>query len=434
MELFFILLIGKIINLLINLINLGSGSTWPGNLALIINKQFIKKIVEKNKHLKIVVVAGTNGKTTTTSLIKYLIDKLGYKVFSNTEGANLLNGIASSLIKNSNLLGRLDHNYAVFETDEFSFPLLLKQVDPRVIIILNLFRDQLDRYGEVNTIGQKWFSSMKELPKETMVFFNGDDPFLYFKSKSLRTKNIYFGIKENLMTVKNIPHDVDFNYCPNCLTKLEYEAISYAHLGNFKCKKCGLNKEKFKDFGIKINYPLEGYYNIYNTNAVLMFLKYYLNYDLKEINSLLKGFKAPFGRQEEIIYKGKKIYLLLSKNPAGFNQSLKSISKMLNKNKGNLLILLNDRIPDGKDISWIWDVDFNVIYNKANSIFISGDRTYDMAIRFKYEYQNVVAIENLKSALEKAISSTNTKETLYILPTYSAMLETRKILVGKKLI
>jgi len=434
MKFLIILVVGKLISLLSSALNFGSGSTWPGHVALKLEKNFIKKILTKNKNLKIIVVTGTNGKTTTTSLITYIIKDLGYKVFSNPEGANLLNGIASTLIKNSNIFGKLDFDFLVLETDEFSFPHLIDQITPQAVVILNLFRDQLDRYGEVNTIGLRWFKALQNLTKETTLVINGDDPFLFFNAKKLLTKNIFFGVDEQLMKLKNIPHDVDFHYCPNCQSPLTYKGISYAHLGNYFCKNCGFKKQfiNINIAGKKINYPLEGLYNIYNTNAVMTLAAFFLKADLKKVNQSLSHFKPAFGRQEKIVYQERKVFILLSKNPAGFNQSLKSVSDILKNKKTNFLVVLNDRIPDGQDVSWIWDVDFENIVKKAKNIFVSGDRVYDMAIRFKYENKKVLPISNLKKAVEKAVERTDKNDILFILPTYSAMLEIRKILVGRK--
>ncbi|MDO9027593.1 MAG: Mur ligase family protein, partial [Candidatus Roizmanbacteria bacterium] len=184
----FIILICKIISKFIQFLNLGSGSTWPGHLALIINDKFIENVVNKNKNLKIIVIAGTNGKTTSTALLKFLLEKSGKKVFTNQEGANLLNGVASSIIKNSNIFSQLKYDFAIFESDELNLSLFLKKISPDKILILNLFRDQLDRYGEVNTIALKWLESLKTLSAKTEVFINGDDPQLYFIGSKLNQK------------------------------------------------------------------------------------------------------------------------------------------------------------------------------------------------------------------------------------------------------
>lgn len=434
-----IIIIGKLIVWLSKIFNLGSGSTWPGHIALKLDKDFIKKIFLRNKQLKKVIVAGTNGKTTTTLLIKNVIQGLGKKTFSNEEGANLLNGIASSLIKNSNFFGKIDFDYGVFESDEFSFPLLLEQMTPDIVVILNLFRDQLDRYGEVNTIGIRWFRSLKNLPQASFLIVNGDDPYLYHLARDLKCKVYFFGVDKSLMKLKKIPHDVDFNYCPICNSLLKYKSIAYAHLGDYYCNNCQFRRENIKVFkDLKIKYPLEGLYNIYNTNAVLALSSFFLKADLNKVKKVFLNFEPAFGRQEEVIYKNRRVFILLSKNPAGFNQSIKTVIKILKNKKANFLILLNDRIPDGQDVSWIWDVDFDLILKKARTVFVSGDRKYDMYLRLKYAKPSSSRPElakpglGVKEAIDKAVLKTKKNERLYILTTYSAMLEARKILVGRK--
>lgn len=427
----FILLIGKFVIAISRFLNLGSGSTWPGHIALAINDKFIEQIIGSNKNLKIIVVAGTNGKTTSTALLKFILEKSGKKVFTNSEGANLLNGIASTLINYSDVSLNLDYDFAIFESDELNLPLLLNKVVPDKILILNLFRDQLDRYGEVNTIALKWLESLKNLTDKTEIFINGDDPQLYYIGTKLTQKVQYFGIDKKLMKLKDIPNDVDSIYCPVCLSMLKYHQLSYAHLGDFYCSKCDFKRGNVSDFSKeKITYPMAGLYNVYNTNAILLLSK-----SLNINNIVIKNFTPAFGRQEEIIYKNRKVFVLLSKNPAGFNQSIQTVSEMVKGKKANFLIVLNNRIPDGLDISWIWDVDFKPILDVATNIYVSGDRVYDLNLRLKYENKgNVInTFEDLSEAIESLVNKTGEGERLYILPTYSAMLEVRKILLGRKL-
>jgi len=435
-----IILVCKIISRISQIFNLGSGSTWPGHIALILNKKFIEEVIYNNKNLKIIVIAGTNGKTTSTALLKFLLEKSGKKVFTNSEGANLLNGVASSIIKNSNIFSRLKYDFTIFESDEFNLPLLLKKISPYKVLILNLFRDQLDRYGEVNTIALKWLESLKTLTNKTEVFINGDDPQLYFIGTKLTHKVHYFGIEKKLMKLKEIPNDVDSIYCPICLLLLKYNQLSYAHLGDFYCSNCDFKRfgEKVNDFSnTKINYPMSGLYNVYNTNAVLLLLKSLDVIPLKEgiQNKWLNEFTPAFGRQEEIDYKNRKVFILLSKNPAGFNQSIQTVSEMVKNKKINFLLILNNRIPDGRDVSWIWDVDFKPILDVANNVYVSGDRLYDLNLRLRYENSkiNINIFEDLTDAIKSIINKTKESERLFILPTYSAMLEVRKILLGRKL-
>ncbi len=438
-----IILICKIISWISQIFNLGSGSTWPGHLALKLNDKFIEDVVNKNKNLKIIVIAGTNGKTTSTALLKFLLEKSGKKVFTNSEGANLLNGVASSIIKNSNIFSQLKYDYAIFESDEFNLPLLFKKISPDKILILNLFRDQLDRYGEVNTIALKWLESLKTLSAKTEVFINGDDPQLYFIGSKLSQKVQYFGVETSLMKLKNIPHDVDSIFCPVCLSLLHYHQLSFAHLGDFYCSNCQFKRGKVIDFSQeKISYPMEGLYNVYNTNAVLLLFnsliseQFVIPVKTGIQNKWLSEFTPTFGRQEEIIYKNRKVFILLSKNPAGFNQSIQTVKQILKNKKTNFLIILNNQIPDGQDVSWIWDVDFAPILSSAKNIYVSGDRVYDLNLRLRYENdkKKILTFENLLDAIESIVNKTKEGKRLFVLPTYSAMLEVRKILLGRKLL
>lgn len=472
----------------------GYGSTWPGHIALKLNKNFIRDVLKKNQmssrtierdlkgtsprhladqnnkqegNLRVILIAGTNGKTTTTKLIKYILEKNGLRVFQNESGANLLNGVASTLIKYSNNFGKLTYDVALFEIDENTLSHVLKEITPDAILLLNLFRDQLDRYGEVNTIAHKWTEALSQLSswpkpgskdvitnkmdsgrarmtgeinnKKPILFMNGDDPELSYLGKKSGMETHYFGVQDKYLTKKEIPHDVDFLYCPECNTKLEFKRMSYSHMGDFLCPKCSFLRPEIEMIN-NLPYPLFGTYNVYNTNAAALLVNVAFNINEEKIIESLKNFKPAFGRQEVLEYKGRKIIILLSKNPTGFNQSIKAMTGLHPGNTGSLyntLILLNDRIPDGRDVSWIWDVDFEKLKNIQGLIYVSGDRAYDMALRLQYAEINLPdsRIHNdLEKGIENAVEDTNENETLFILTTYSAMLEARKIISGRKIL
>lgn len=437
-----LILLGKLISAINRFLNSGSGSTWPGHIALSLNKNFIRNIL-KNSKTKIILIAGTNGKTTTGKLIQTILEKNGKKVFQNTAGANLLNGIASTLVLHSTVVGRLNYNFAIFEIDENTLPLILKEItNPDFIILLNLFRDQLDRYGEVNTIARKWSTALKNLNNKTTLLLNADDPQVAHLGLHPEGVNvIYFGINPKNNTNK-IQHASDSTYCPNCGKKLIYKFAYFSHLGDWSCKKCGFKHPQETFISAPI-YPLSGIYNKYNTNATVLLAKE-LGFSKEKILSALKDFKPAFGRQEILNIDGKKVQIFLSKNPTSFNESLRTIASL---NAKNLLLVLHDRIPDGRDVSWIWDVDFEEYIPKFKNISVSGDRTYDMALCLKYasgnqnlkgksqNYNSKFKIyDDLKNAIKESLKSLSANETLYILPTYSAMLEVRKILTGKKIL
>lgn len=451
-----LILIGKFISKISNMLNLGSGSTWPGHIALTLNKSFIREIL-KNSKIKVIVIAGTNGKTTTGKMIQTILEKNGERVFQNQSGANLLNGIASSIIFNSGFSGKINYDYAIFEVDENTLPSAITELNPDYIILLNLFRDQLDRYGEVNSIAKKWKKSLSAISSKTTLVLNADDPLIVFLGKDIKAKTKYFGIepagKSSLQTGFGIEptnqvwksETADSIYCPRCNSKLTYKTVYFSHLGDWTCLNCQFTRPKL-DFSAADIYPLVGTYNKYNTNAAVLFAKS-INIDNKVINSALRNFAPAFGRQEIIEIDGKKVGIFLSKNPTSFNESLRTVIELGGK---NLLLVLNDRIPDGRDVSWIWDTELNL--ERFENIYVSGDRAFDMGLRLKYENQSakiknqnysprgeagsskVKIIENLKEAIVTALKETPQNETLYILPTYSAMLEVRKILTGKKIL
>ena len=444
----FLILLARLISAISRYFNVGSGSTWPGHVALSLNKDFIKEIIKANPQLKIILIAGTNGKTTTGKLIQTILEKSRKKVFQNQAGANLLNGIASSMLLRSSILSTINYDYAIFEVDEATLPLTLKEIKPDYLIILNLFRDQLDRYGEVNTIVLKWRDAFRKLNKKTTLILNADDPQIaYFGRISLGvvsrtplgwnrsdTSVFYFGLEDKNFATTNLQHASDSTYCSNCGTKLNYSITYYSHLGIWKCLKCKNTRPKL-DASSSPVYPLPGIYNRYNTIAAVS-LSRQLNISDRVIVSALRKFKPAFGRQETLNINGKKVQIFLSKNPTSFNESLRTISNLKAK---NLLIVLNDRIPDGRDVSWIWDVDFENYIDKFKNIVISGDRAYDMGLRIKYTQPTIDSSpfalkEDLRRAIYLSLDKTPKSDTLYILPTYSAMLEVRKILTGKKIL
>jgi len=431
----FLILLGKLLSIISRFLNVGSGSTWPGHIALNINKNFIKDIL-KNSKVKIILIAGTNGKTTTAKLIKEILEKDGKKIIQNQAGANLLNGIASSLLLRSSILCKVNYNFAIFEVDENTLPLILKECNPDFLIFLNLFRDQLDRYGEVNIVAQKWQKALNRLATKTKLILNADDPQIASLGLHLEGVSVkLFGLNDKRHAAIEMQHASDSTYCPNCGSRLSYSVIFYSHLGIWKCLKCKNTRPKL-DASSSPVYPLPGIYNYYNTIAAVS-LSRQLGINEKNIISALKEFKPAFGRQELLNIHGKKVQIFLSKNPTSFNESLRTIKSLGAK---KVLLVLNDRIPDGRDVSWIWDVDTEEYIKDFNFIIVSGDRALDMGLRIKYSSKFQISNfkfqieENLRKAITLSLEKTPKAETLYILPTYSAMLETRKILTGKKIL
>ncbi len=406
-----------------------SGSTWPGHIALKTDKAFIRKIIVKNPHLKIILIAGTNGKTTTTKALTHILEASDTTVITNNSGANLLNGLASTLVLKSDLVGTISEKVLIFEVDENSLPLVLSEIPhPEAILLLNLFRDQLDRYGEVNATSEKWVSSIKKLTDKTVVIANADDPQIAHVA-SFAINKAYFTIDNTFKKGALLSHAVDSTTCPRCNRPLLYSGIAYSHLGNYKCSNCVFSNPKGKYYSFQTH--LFGSYNIYNlTAAILTADKIFGILPFTSIE-YLKTFKAAFGRQEIIEAEEKRVMLLLSKNPTGFNESLKVA---IENKSSSILILLNDRIPDGRDISWIWDVDFEILQKEKIKVFVSGDRAYDMANRLLFAGITHEVFESYEDAYGQCLKQTPIGKTLTILPTYSAMLEVRKLISGKSIL
>lgn len=432
---FFLILLGRFISKLSSTFNLGSGSTWPGHIALYLNKDFIKDILSRSK-TKTILIAGTNGKTTTGKLIQTILEENRENVFQNQSGANLLNGIASTLIQHSNKAGKINYNFALFEVDENTLPLVINEFIPDYIILLNLFRDQLDRYGEVDTIAKKWKKALEKLPQKTTLILNADDPQIAFLGKKKKNSVYYFGVTklQSRFGIKPTNRDwryesTDSNYCPNCNSKLNFKTINFSHLGDWECPSCKLKRPKLDIKNIDY-YPLPGIYNWYNSLAAVLFSRV-VRISNEKITSGLRKFTPAFGRQETLEIKGKKVKIFLSKNPTSFNESLRTVKELGGK---NLLLVLNDRIPDGRDVSWIWDTDIESMIDSFKTITVSGDRCYDMGLRLKYVFNKFQINDKLKNAIEISLQKISKDEALYILPTYTAMLEVRKILTGKKIL
>lgn len=421
----FAIAIGKLTRLLLRLFDREAG-TWPGEIALRLNPHILSSLVGGFRK-GIILVAGTNGKTTTSLMIKTILEAQGLSVVHNASGANLLNGIVSACIQQAQWTGKLHADYGVFEVDENSLSQVLSDMRQEtsknqklVIVLLNLFRDQLDRYGEVDVIAEKWQTALDGLSKDTTLIVNTDDPLIAHLGIHSKLSVTYFGIDDKTKYLAKIDHATDSIFCLNCGARLKYEGIYFSHIGTWCCPGCGQKRPTPEVNNVMS--PLPGLYNLYNTLAAVAVSKA-VDIKPKTINTALSGFTPAFGRQEEFVVNGRTVKIFLSKNPAGFNESLRTVIQLGAK---QMLFVLNDRIPDGRDVSWIWDVDFEMI-PKHVSVIVSGDRVYDLALRLKYAGVPVTISKRLDDALK-------TDTTLYVLPTYSAMLEVRKILKGRKIL
>ncbi|WP_199348386.1 Mur ligase family protein [Microcoleus sp. FACHB-SPT15] len=429
----------KTVTSLVRLLRLGAASVLPGDMARRLQPKVLPLLFGQVRR-GVILIVGTNGKTTTSLLLRTILERQGWRVAHNATGANLINGLVTALLDNTSLIGQLDADYAILEVDENVLPLVLRSCQPQFILGLNLFRDQLDRYGEVDTISQRWQKAIAPLPTDTVVILNADDPTLSRLGQQLPQKVLFFGLSEPEAYLDEIPHAVDSIYCPSCGHPLDYKGVYLSHLGDYHCPSCGFSKSQLAVDSREWPQILIGIYNKYNTLAAGLVAKE-IGIDIPTIYDTVKNFRAAFGRAEELDVNGKHVRILLSKNPVGMNETIRAVND-IQKNGGasTKLLVLNDRTPDGTDVSWIWDVDTEKLVASGGTVVVSGDRVYDMALRLRYsetDGQNnfkLIVKEDLKEAIATALEHTPANETLHILPTYSAMLEVRGLLTGRQIL
>ncbi len=450
MRLFLAIIIARLASFFVRALNRGQATSLPGLLARKIDPQVLTKL-SKKLDKGVIIVSGTNGKTTTTRLISNILKEANFTFIHNRAGANLLSGVTSSLLAKCSLTGKLNQDWAIFEVDEATVPLVSKQTNPKVIVLMNLFRDQLDRYGELEKLAKLWRETINNLPSETKIILNADDPLI--SSIAVNNKNIYFyGINNENYKIEKIAESADSKNCPNCKEPLVYSALFYSHIGKYHCPKCGLKRpnlnisveeiklNSFKNINLQIKQNgkllnleayLPGFYNAYNVLAATA-VGLNLNVSEDKIKQGIKNTKAAFGRLERFKFENHDALLMLVKNPTGFNEVIRLLE--IDGKKKKMIIALNDNIPDGRDISWIWDVNFERLIKIADYIFVAGLRSEELVLRLEYAGFDLNKIKQEKDyckLLEMAISKLDQNETLYILPTYSSMLDLRKIIAEK---
>ena len=422
------------------------GSSLPGRATLKIDPHIIAPLAEQVRR-GIIVTCGTNGKTTTNNLLCSALEAQGFCVVSNRLGANMMEGVAAALATAASPLGNLHADYVCLEIDEASSVHVLQYLKPDYMILTNLFRDQLDRYGEIDLTMKALENAIRLVPSMTLVI-NGDDPLTAFLAKKSGHRVVSFGVSEQTTPEVDSSREVrEGRFCENCGAPLQYDFYHFSQLGIYRCPSCGfgrpaidynasgvrLSPELFFDViesgaaPVRISAPLTGFYNVYNILAVYSVLRE-LSLPVGKLEEVLHDFKPQFGRGESFhVGEGahQKILLNLAKNPAGFNQN---ISAMLqDRSPKDLVIVINDNAQDGRDVSWLWDVDFDRLADDTiRSITVSGLRALDMQLRLKY----VEIGSDLASSVEEAIDRrlADGCDNLYVLVNYTALFETHKYL------
>jgi UDP-N-acetylmuramyl tripeptide synthase len=436
---------GKATGTLSRITGRGGGTTLPGDVARAIDPKILTRLAQDLTYGS-VVITGTNGKTTTARLLSWLLEGAGHRVVSNRAGANLIFGATAAALNRAGTDGRLKADWGVFEIDEASLPKAVEEIQPRATLVLNLFRDQLDRYGELESIAKKIEQALSAQPETARAILNADDPRVAEIGLNLSHKPLWYGLDDTSVASTTLPHAADARTCPRCGSSLIFDAVYVGHDGVYRCpngdfarpqpeitatdiKLDGFESIALSIDGTRIEMPLGGLYNCYNVLAAYAVAR---SVDLAPsyIAERLRTFKAAFGRQERIEFRGRHLVLVLSKNPAGFNETVRTAVELA---KGKHFVIgLNDRKADGTDVSWIWDVDFEQLKDHASVVIPAGVRAHDLAVRLKYAGVAAEAPQtDPGKALDLLIKSTSEGDTAYLLCTYTAMLDLRAELVRR---
>jgi UDP-N-acetylmuramyl tripeptide synthase len=420
----------------------GGGTTLPGKLLATVDPGAVTRLAARLP-LGCAVVSATNGKTTTAAMAAEILGPR-IRLAHNRSGANLVSGIASTLLSANRA------EMGLFEVDEGALTRVAATVRPRVLCLGNLFRDQLDRYGELELIAERWRAVVEQLDPQAALVVNADDPQVGDLGRG-REGRVVFGLDDPRCARPELQHAADSKFCLRCGTPYRYAAAYVGHLGDYACPNCGqarsplhIAARSIEPHGFagtsfdlvlpeetrRVELRLPGLYNVYNALAAAG-LSRALGATPEEIQSGLQRFSAAFGRFERITVGERQLLVLLIKNPAGANEVVRTLVE--SGAPPLLVVALNDEIADGRDVSWIWDVDFEPLFTSVGQLVATGSRAAELALRFRYggfEGQ-IEVVPDLGAALDHGLDLTPAGAELVLLPTYTAMLALRKIVAGR---
>jgi len=418
----------------------GGGTTLPGKLLWKVDPTAIDALAARLP-LGSVAVSATNGKTTSTAMVAEIL-RPHARVAHNDSGANLVSGVASAL------LDARGAELGLFEVDEGALPEITRRLRPKALLLANLFRDQLDRYGELELVAARWRDAVAALPHAQLVV-NGDDPQV---GSLARPGGRVFGLDDPRVARPALQHAADSKYCLRCGTPYDYAAAYVGHLGDYRCPKCGHSRPALdvtaRDIELRgldgasfdlvasegetrIELPLPGLYNVYNALGAAA-LALTLGMSLDDVRDGLARFSAAFGRFERIAIDDRRVLMLLIKNPAGANEAIRTLVEGAAPRVA--VIALNDAIADGRDVSWIWDVDFEPLLSGLDRLVATGSRAAELALRFAYggfDRDRIEVVPSLDAALDRGLALTPAGGELTLLPTYTAMLALRRTLASR---
>ncbi|HTU14535.1 MAG TPA: Mur ligase family protein [Solirubrobacterales bacterium] len=420
----------------------GGGTTLPGRVLLKLDGNAIDKLGSKLEHGS-TLISATNGKTTTASMLASILIAEGRHPVHNRSGSNMTWGVATALLEQTGDEG-------LFEVDEAWLPETASRLHPDTILLGNLFRDQLDRYGETEALADAWVKLAADSAGRTGFVLNADDPLVADIGRHSGEQTTYFGIDDDSQALSELQHAHDAKQCRVCGHALEYQRTFVGHLGHYSCPSCGMKRPapdvSARNITLKgmsgleaeivtpegraiLNLPLPGLYNLYNALGAIATARR-LGIPVESSVRSLASMKAVFGRVERIQVEQTELSILLIKNPAGANEVIRTLA--LEPGQLDLWIALNDRIADGRDVSWIWDADFEMLAGRVESVVCTGTRAAEMALRLKYagwDTGRITVVDDLKGALRESLKGSPAK--LFAMPTYTALLEVRKLLADE---
>jgi UDP-N-acetylmuramyl tripeptide synthase len=433
----------------------GGATSAPGKLLLALEPDALGALASRLERGS-TLVSATNGKTTTAAMAASILERSGIELVHNHTGANMAGGIASTLLSAARPGGRIAGEMGLFEVDELWLePVAAALRSLRAVLLSNLFRDQLDRYGELETIADSWVSALRDGPaRAATLVLNADDPLVADLGRD-RDGVVYFGVEDDSLALAGMAHAADAKHCRRCGAPYVFDAVYLGHLGHYHCPSCGQRRPspivrasavrldgvraaRFRlsvpEGEAEVKLSLPGLYNVYNALAAAA-LAVALEISLADVVAGLQNSRAAFGRAEIVTVQGRETQIMLVKNPAGCNEVLRTLA--LEPGQHDVLGVLNDNIADGRDVSWVWDADYELLAERVRSVTCSGTRAPELALRLKYagvDPQRIRVIDDLAQALTTAATdrpSADGDEPLYALPTYTAMLALRELLVRR---
>jgi lipid II isoglutaminyl synthase (glutamine-hydrolysing) len=427
----------------------GGGTSLPGKVLMRLEPHAIAELADRLPR-GCAVISATNGKTTTAAMAASILEGAGTTLVHNRAGANMAGGVASTLLAASRPGGRIAGQFGLFELDEFWLDRVTADLKPKAILLANLFRDQLDRYGELDTIADRWATVAASAAPEVGLVLNADDPLIADLGRN-RAQVSYFGVEDDAMALPEMQHASDSKHCRRCGAAYVYETVYLGHLGHYRCPSCGqarpaptiaaeqieLQGTRAASFTLRtpagsrrVELPLPGLYNVYNAlGAAALCLE--LAVGLDDVVAGLHQVRAAFGRAETVAIDKLELSILLIKNPAGANEILRTL--VLEEGELDVLGVLNDRTADGRDVSWIWDADFEILASRLRHVTCAGTRAAELALRLKYAgvpVDRIKVIYELPVALDAAVAEAQNGR-LFALPTYTALLELREELAAR---